>query len=150
MLVWLEKSDALIIGRGLLTLALIIVFGVAAAESQLLELTQQHDFVQVFNIQQPTAGVYRAYVFGKQLNFNSAVTAGAITSAGRDVIIGIGDRQLTIPTAITVDITEEINVAQYWCRLWYNQFLAVFGLWLQTSFKLAAAVWAEIIAGIVN
>lgn len=124
MFVRLARTDAVIIGRGLLALALIIVLGVATAESQLNTLTEQRDFVQVFNIRQETAGIYTAYVFGLKRSVSSVATVGTIANTGSTLLIGAAGHTLAVPTGVTIDFSDVLKTAKYWFTLWYGQFIA--------------------------
>jgi hypothetical protein len=124
MFVRLTRNDAVVVSRGLLALAIIIVLGVAAAESQLNTLTEQSEFVKAFNIRQEAAGAYTAYMFGQQRSVSSAVTVGTIANAGSTLLIGVGGHNLAVPTATTLDLSDVVLTAKHWLDLWYGQFIA--------------------------
>lgn len=119
MLVRLPAADARIIGRGVVVLVLVIALGVAAVENQLNHLTARSDFVQVLNLRRD-GGYYHAYFFGQSWGLRAIYPVGALASDGDSLTVAVAGRQITVPTAVRIELAGIV----YWLDLWRGQFVA--------------------------
>jgi len=118
MFINLSKPDILMISRGLVVLVVVIMVGVAAAETQLNSLTHQHEFAQSFCVRRDRQGVYSAYIFGNGGSV-SAVYQIAEISNKREIIVDAAGYRVIIPTRFTLDYKEVLTLI----KLWYKQFI---------------------------
>lgn len=120
MLSRFSPSDTYSVYCGVALLAAIIIFGVAAAEYQLNHLTKRQDCVEAFNIRRDPAGYYDFFLLGQSLRVKAVYPVAAIANTDRSLSVAAGDRRLTVPTVISVDLA----TIAYWTNEWGRQFVA--------------------------
>jgi hypothetical protein len=92
-----EFCDLKMIGRGLILLIGMTIFGVVAAEQQMNHLTERKNFVQSFNIVYSSDGAYLAYLFGDPYRVDESYQVGALSNSERAVYLTLGSKVMMIP-----------------------------------------------------
>lgn len=113
----LEYRDAMMVARGLLILAVVILLGVSVSERQLNTLTQRHESVQVFNITCDQKGVYSICLFGSSYTMSALYPVGEMINSDTAIIINTTNQHFVIPTYIEIDCRQEIAMLDVWARL---------------------------------
>ncbi|MBC8015360.1 MAG: hypothetical protein H7X79_06400 [Sporomusaceae bacterium] len=112
----LEYRDALVVARGLLILAVVIILGVSVSERQLNTLTQRHESVQVFNITFDQKGVYSIRLLGSSYTISAFYSVGEMINNDKAIIIKTTNHHFIIPTYIEIDCRKELVLLDLWAR----------------------------------
>jgi len=121
MLLRLASSDALMMGRGLAALLVVILLGVVITENQLNNLTERQEFEQALNVRRDeSAGVYAAYFLGNSYKLKALYPVARLSNTDNSLTVTAGKKQLTIPTVLYADLGQ----AEYWLALWRRQFVS--------------------------
>jgi hypothetical protein len=117
----LVYRDAMVVFRGLLILAVVIILGVSVTEKQLNSLTQRQESVQAFHITHDRHGVYSIYLLGSSYTMSAAYTVGQIINNDKSIGIKTKNHSVTIPTYIVIDCKKELAVLNSWARLFVEK-----------------------------
>jgi len=121
MLLRLGAEDALMLGRGLAALLVVIILGVVITENQLNNLTERQEFEQALNVRRDeTAGVYAAYFLGTGFKLRALYPVAGLSNTDTSLTVTAGGKRLTIPTVLYADLGQ----AEYWLVLWRRQFVS--------------------------
>ncbi|MDR3565216.1 MAG: hypothetical protein P4N59_27785 [Negativicutes bacterium] len=121
MLLRLAAADAMILGRGLIVLLVVIALGVAIAEKQLNNLTQRQEHLQTASIRRDAAaGTYGLSLLGNDFRFKAIYPVAGLSNTKDSFTLSVGERRWTIPTVIYADLDE----IEYWLQVWRRQFVA--------------------------
>lgn len=112
----LEYRDTIVIMRGLLILAIVILLGVSVAERQLNSLTQRHESVQVLNISSDPRGVYSIRLFGSSYTISAFYPVGEMINNDKAIIIKTKNHFFSIPTYLEFDCRKELAMLDVWAR----------------------------------
>ncbi|GBG56386.1 hypothetical protein SPFL3102_00184 [Sporomusaceae bacterium FL31] len=114
----MEHTDLAKIGQGILALVFVVVLGVIVAETQLNNLTHQHEFAQAFYLMRDNTGQYSTYVFGNSLNIKAVYPVAKIDN--KEILIMIAGQHFILPLQIDFDSQKILSVL----KTWYKQFIS--------------------------
>jgi len=109
LLLPLEYRDTIIVLRGLLIFALVVILGVSVSERQLNKLTQREEIVSDLNISAESPGIYSIYILGSNYNMRAMCSVGEIINNDKAVIFKTANHSITIPTYIEFDCNEQFK-----------------------------------------
>jgi len=115
----MEHTDLAKIGQGILALVFVVVLGVIVAETQLNNLTHQHEFAQAFYLMRDNTGQYSTYVFGNSLNIKAVYPVAKIID-NKEILIMIAGQHFILPLQIDFDSQKILSVL----KTWYKQFIS--------------------------
>lgn len=125
----LSYRDTLLIGRSLLVLIIAIILGVSVTEHQLNSLTLREEYIQVFDMNRDTSGLYSLSIFGYNYSVSAMVPVADIVNGYEDIDIQTSICTLHIPKRLHINCEKELH----WLTLQVN--------WLEES---TIEVWHKI------
>lgn len=113
----LEYRDSILIFRGVVILAVIIILGVSVTQQQLNSLTQRQECIGALTIPYDQSGSYSMHLFGSSYDVKAVYSVGKIVNDDKAVLIEIMNYNMKIPIYIEVDCKKELVLLDLWAKL---------------------------------